>query len=79
MPSFFLLDEIQKFNHSRLVHFSKIKINLNFHFCTFLWCLKGFMHAFMQDRRKTWGTTKKCGNENLSWFSLFIVDRDVKG
>ena len=45
MPSFFLLDEIQKLNHSRLVHFIKIKINLNFHFCTFLWCLKGFMYA----------------------------------
>ena len=40
----------------------KIKINLNFDFHTFLWCLKRFYETF-------WDTTKKCGNKNLSFFS----------
>ena len=48
-------------NPYRPVHFRKLyykKINLNFYFHNFVWCLK----RFYQD------TTTKCENENLSHF-----------
>ena len=45
---------------------------------TFLWYLKMFhegLEAFIALR----GTTKKCENEKLNLFSLFVWDRDGKG
>ena len=54
----------------------KIKINLKFHFDTSLWCLK----KVLQGLHKTfWGTAKKCENENLIWFFLFVRDLDGNG
>ena len=56
---------------SRTVHFRKLYHNKNqikFYFDT-LWCLKWPSKTF-------WGTPKTCENKNLSYFSLFILDRD---
>ena len=54
----------------RPVHFwscIEIKIELNFYFQTSLWCFKRFEHFLRSGLHKTfWGTTKKCGNKNLS-------------
>ena len=38
----------------------EIKIELNFYFCTSLWCLKSFYEGLKG------GTTKKCENKNLT-------------
>ena len=45
----------------------KIKINLNFYFHT-SWCLT-----------KNWNNTKNCENKNLSYFLLFVRNRDGEG
>ena len=38
------------------------KINLNFNFHTFLWCLKRFYEGLKGLHKTFWGTTKKCEN-----------------
>ena len=40
------------------------KINLNIYLYMSLWCFKRFYEGL-------WGTTKKCENENLSWFLFY--------
>ena len=42
----------------------KIKINLNFHFYTSLWCLKRFYEGLWGLHNTFWGTTKKGENKN---------------
>ena len=42
------------------------KINLNFYFHTFLWCLKRFYEGFKGLYKAFWGITKKFENKNLS-------------
>ena len=44
----------------------EIKININFYFCTSLWCLERFYEGLKGLHKTFWGTTKKCENKNLS-------------
>ena len=52
-----------------LESFIKIKINLSIFFTLLCDALKGFMNVLQ-------ALTKKCGNKILSYFSLFVPDRD---
>ena len=56
-----------------------IKISLNFYFRTSLWCLKRFYEDLWGRYKAFWDTTKECEKKNLSWFFLFVRDRDGKG
>ena len=47
----------------------KIKINLNCYFHFSLWCLKRLYEGLSGLQKTFWGTTKKCENKNLSFFS----------
>ena len=44
----------------------QIKIKLNSHFHTSLWCLKRFYEDLKDLHEIFWGTTKKCENKNVS-------------
>ena len=58
-------DSCSKLNPSCPNHRPRKKINLNFSFHTFLWCLKRFYEGLKGLHKTFWGTTKKCENKNL--------------
>ena len=68
------MNQFSHFISSRPMHFrSYIKIiNLNFYFHTSLRCLKRFYEDLKGPLKTFCGTTKKCENKNLSWFSFFV-------
>ena len=55
-------------NPSRPNPGEKEKINLNFYFDTFLWCLKRFFEDLKDFHKTFWGTKKEGENKTLSWF-----------
>ena len=46
------------------------KINLNFCFCTSLWCLKSLSEDLGGFHKAFCGPTKKCESKNLYWFYI---------
>ena len=70
------------FHPSRTVHFRNcviIKINLNYYFHIFSWCLKSFYEGLKDLHKNFWGTTKNCENKNLSQFCSLRLELDRRG